>query len=215
MSLWLDASKGITIGTGVSQWSDQSGVGNNVTQGTGANQPAFVSSWRNGKPAILFASTKYLQRASLISSIPQPMTIIMCGSWTSTPLVFAVDGSTAGNRVCVGSTAGNTWSLSHGSLTSGVGTAKTATTPFFSVSRFTSSPESTSSSSIYASGVTESGTIDPDGAETFLTGISVGSSYVPSNYWDGHIAELMIYSRILTPAEETIVSSYLKAKYAL
>jgi hypothetical protein len=43
LSVWLKYDAGITIGTGVSQWSDQSGSANHVTQGTGANQPAFTN----------------------------------------------------------------------------------------------------------------------------------------------------------------------------
>lgn len=41
LSVWLKYDAGITIGTGVSQWSDQSGNANHITQATGANQPAY------------------------------------------------------------------------------------------------------------------------------------------------------------------------------
>jgi hypothetical protein len=38
--LWLRADQGVTCvaGNQVSQWNDMSGLGNNVTQGTGAQQ---------------------------------------------------------------------------------------------------------------------------------------------------------------------------------
>ena len=45
---WLDAGAGITIGTGVSAWNDQSGSGTGVSQATPTEQPAYVSS---GGPA--------------------------------------------------------------------------------------------------------------------------------------------------------------------
>lgn len=52
LAWWVRADLGITIGTGVSAWADQSGNGVNFTQGTGAWQPAFVASAINGQPAV-------------------------------------------------------------------------------------------------------------------------------------------------------------------
>lgn len=37
--LWLRADLGVTIGTGVATWADQSGNGHNATQATGSKQP--------------------------------------------------------------------------------------------------------------------------------------------------------------------------------
>lgn len=42
--LWLRSDLGITIGTGVSQWADQSGNGNHATQATSGAQPAYSAS---------------------------------------------------------------------------------------------------------------------------------------------------------------------------
>jgi hypothetical protein len=47
------ADLGITIGTGVSAWADQSGNGVNFVQPTGAAQPALVAGAINGQPAVL------------------------------------------------------------------------------------------------------------------------------------------------------------------
>ena len=53
---WHDASDSdtITTATGVSQWDDKSGVGINLTQGSGSEQPTLVSSAQNGLSTILF-----------------------------------------------------------------------------------------------------------------------------------------------------------------
>lgn len=48
------ADLGVTISTGVSQWNDLSGNGRNYTQGTAANQPTFIASAVNSKPALQF-----------------------------------------------------------------------------------------------------------------------------------------------------------------
>jgi hypothetical protein len=54
--LWLDAadSSAITIGTGVSQWTDKSGNAYNLTQSTTGSQPTYASS------LVTFANDKYL-----------------------------------------------------------------------------------------------------------------------------------------------------------
>jgi Concanavalin A-like lectin/glucanases superfamily len=55
--LWLRADLGITIVTGVSQWNDQSGSANHVTQATGSKQPTVAAADINGKPALAFDGT--------------------------------------------------------------------------------------------------------------------------------------------------------------
>lgn len=49
---WVRADLGITIGTGVSAWADQSGNGVNFAQGTGSAQPTLVAGAVNGQPAV-------------------------------------------------------------------------------------------------------------------------------------------------------------------
>jgi hypothetical protein len=54
-TLWLRSDKGITLNaSAVSAWADQSGTGNNYSQGTGAKQPTFVPVALNGLPALRF-----------------------------------------------------------------------------------------------------------------------------------------------------------------
>ena len=55
LALWLDADDASTItlnGTDVAAWADKSGNGYDVSQGTAANQPAYVTNALNGKPVI-------------------------------------------------------------------------------------------------------------------------------------------------------------------
>nr|BDD44693.1 hypothetical protein 23 [Legionellales bacterium] len=59
-TLWLDGAHDATItdsGGSVSQWDDKSGNSNNMSQGTGAEQPVTNSETINGKNAILFDGT--------------------------------------------------------------------------------------------------------------------------------------------------------------
>jgi hypothetical protein len=215
--LYLNGDLGVTVATGVSNWADQSGNGNDVSQGTGANQPAQVTNWRNGKNAIQGASGKSLLRTTFASgTISQPITFLCVGSWSNSALTFFADGSGAGNRIGVGVTGGGLWSMTHSSLSFGVGSSQSADTPFVSTSTFDSPESSSCSAVVYPNGsAVQSGTFDPDGAENSLTGITVGASYIPSNNWDGKIATLSIFARVLNGSELAMVSTWAKAYYAI
>ena len=55
LALWLDASDSSTItlnGSTVSAWADKSSNGYDMSQGTAANQPAYVTNALDGKPVI-------------------------------------------------------------------------------------------------------------------------------------------------------------------
>ncbi|MEK7180506.1 MAG: hypothetical protein AAB706_03445 [Patescibacteria group bacterium] len=57
IACWLKSDVGITlVGTKVSQWDDQSGNGEHVTQGTDANRPEKVDSVIDGYPVVRFLS---------------------------------------------------------------------------------------------------------------------------------------------------------------
>ncbi len=68
LKVWLKAGTGVTGTTNVSNWADQSGNGNNASQGTAANQPSLISSDLNFNPSINFSgSTTIMNMTS-----PQP-----------------------------------------------------------------------------------------------------------------------------------------------
>jgi hypothetical protein len=68
---WLRADLGITIGTGVSAWADQSGNGSHFTQATGAAQPAFEAAGYSGTPCLLFDGVDdVLVNTTLAATLP-------------------------------------------------------------------------------------------------------------------------------------------------
>ena len=58
-AMWLDAAdlSTISIATGVSEWRDKSGFGQNATQATGTSQPSLFAESFNGLNTILFDGT--------------------------------------------------------------------------------------------------------------------------------------------------------------
>lgn len=51
--LYLSASTGITLATGVSQWADQSTHARHFSQATSGSQPALNATYMNGQPAVV------------------------------------------------------------------------------------------------------------------------------------------------------------------
>lgn len=48
IEMWLKTDAGLTTDVGATDWEDQSGNGNDVTQTTDSLEPAVTSSWQNG-----------------------------------------------------------------------------------------------------------------------------------------------------------------------
>lgn len=60
-AFWVRGDVGITLGTGVLTWKDQSGKGNDVTQPVGASQPTYsAGAVPNGQPTLVFSGTQWL-----------------------------------------------------------------------------------------------------------------------------------------------------------
>ena len=95
-AVWLRADLGITISTGVSQWNDQSGNGNNVISAIGAQQPAYNKSDNtlNGMPSIssVAASSQFLSNTSF--TLASPYTIFLVG-YCAVGQDAAISGSSA------------------------------------------------------------------------------------------------------------------------
>jgi hypothetical protein len=101
---WCRSDLGITIGTGVSAWADQSGNGRHYTQGTGAAQASYnATGGPNGRPSLLFDGTDdFLEAAAF--NLPAPGTtptylaiVFRIVSWTSNDRLFG-DAATVGVR---------------------------------------------------------------------------------------------------------------------
>ena len=69
-ALWLDAAdiSTITVATGVSEWRDKSGFGNNMTQATPANQPIYQPTGNStGGAALSFNGTTQFINGNIVS----------------------------------------------------------------------------------------------------------------------------------------------------
>lgn len=80
-AVWLDAADASTItlnGSTVSQWSDKSGNARIATQATAANQPTYVTTGLNGKPALSFDGGDFMSGLWSAATASQATVAIVC-----------------------------------------------------------------------------------------------------------------------------------------
>lgn len=104
---WVRADQGITTATGVTNWADLSGNGNDFQQATGINQPAFEAAGFNGRPSVLFDGTNDVMTcsSSLAATLPggtdTPFSLYIEGQFvttsSATPVMWSGGRSSAAN----------------------------------------------------------------------------------------------------------------------
>jgi hypothetical protein len=221
LALWLDASDSTTVttATGVSEWRDKSGNGRNFTQTTENNQPALTANARNGRAVLTLDGTN--------DSLSGPAGF----SLTSTHSVFAVVNPSVrkiaaflAGSVNVELIYGDGSSSFSGTKFAAFGVARavygggTITTGTYQVvSAVCSGGTLPSNLSMWTNGVggpvsTETAGTAPVAAVT--SPLSIGTS-AASQFWNGVIAEIVIYDRSLSTADRQSVERWLGRKWGV
>jgi hypothetical protein len=223
---WLKADNGVTVsGSNVTAWQDMAGI-NNASQSTSTKQPAFTSNAVNGLPAITFDGTSdYLQLASGFGS-----------SWSSGLSVFIVTKPTAVASNATFLDLGNgTLSSPNNNILLYQPTTNGLTLKNYDIS----TPSSVTSSSaitvnqyqlieatqngsttgiIYTNGILgNTGTVATPRTATRSTNILGASNATtgPANFFQGEIAEVLIYNKQLSAADRIALETYLFRRYGL
>lgn len=219
LKLWLKAdSLALTDGASVNTWTDSSGLNNDFTSVVSA--PTFKTNIVNAKPVIRFNGTNQglsNTTAGLINSASTFHTIFAVVSAASTSAgdhdIFDTGGAGAGgaiyfrrsaaDAVHVHNAAGYVFARDTGGIVTGAWNILTA---------------DWNGSNIH---IWRNGTLkDTTGATTLTTyGVinSVGLDVVDANvnFWDGDIAEILIYNSALSSTDRGNVETYLISKYAI
>jgi prepilin-type N-terminal cleavage/methylation domain-containing protein/prepilin-type processing-associated H-X9-DG protein len=207
---WLTADMGVeTSGTAVTTWKDQSGNGYDATPGTNA-APSLVTDATLGKPVVAFNGTS----AGLVVSRPViANSFVLVANYAS--------ASFGGNTVLLGSVFGNSYFyratggtafrvLPKGHDDNGDGL--TCTDGIF-VNGINTTSFSPLTSYKTLAGVYSCPQAPP---KLWAGGMAIGwDGSTNANYWNGNVAELIAFSKVLTTVERERVESYLKSKYKL
>jgi len=214
LKLWLDASDSstITTATGVSQWNDKSGQGNNVSQATTASQPAVISANQNGKDIIRFdGSNDVLIRSTYTGGAitQQVYTFIVCKMPSTANGVYGwVYDSDASSR--------HTFivnSISSPNHQIYAGTALTGTSVDSTNFKLYSLLFNGSSSTLRRA---KTNILSGNAGTANMNGIWLGSDNGGTTYNSNvEIAEILIYDAILSDTDRDNIESYLTNKWGL
>ncbi|MDJ0497436.1 MAG: DUF5011 domain-containing protein, partial [Acidimicrobiia bacterium] len=233
LGLWLRADIGVTASAGeVSSWADQSGNGNDATQGTAGQQPDLVVDAVNGNPVVNFDGTNDFVGGTAGASSHSFYVVVIPDNTISSAspgqTIFAFDCA-----ACVSDTAFLTFGDTTGTfpdeiVTHGHGgsaawrVAQTGTAtypggdPVILASRSNAALDGTD---IYADGLevdnAVNGTFLATTDEAYNVATVNANSPWPGEYLDGKVAEVISYFSRATDAEHQRIQSYLAIKYGL
>lgn len=210
LQLWLDASDDSTITESsnlVSQWDDKSRNGNDATQGTGAEQPTFTASGIGTKSTLDYDGTAdHMDFDSDITLTADFSVFLVLNSDTTTDTRMALADNTTSNKIGV---------INPNKLFVRVVDAGSSdTTQTFPAGNsilyltrnssnkvdqaFNGGSLNRLFSDVAQSGTTTYGRVGTDDAAFF---------------WNGDIAEIIIYNQALTSIERTDIERYLATKW--
>lgn len=218
---WYDASQitGVSDGAGLSSWSDLSGNGYTLIQGTSGNQPIYhKTTWGsplliNGNPAVYFANAPNYMVASGFPNQAQPITffaVLTAIAFPSSSVIFVANQNvtTNGSRCEAYFTTAQPSILANTTIS--IGTALSALNRLVIAGQFNGA----------SSWVTWSGggaTYGNAGSDSFGTGgLLVGAVDTSSGYLDGLdalLGELIIYPSALTPTQSGSIMRNLALKW--
>ncbi len=221
--LWLKGDVGTsttTDNTSLSDWQDQSGNGNDVSQGTGASQPTFKNNATNNinyNPVVDFDGTD-----DFISTTSTDLLLNPDGHYTKFGVVVTQTLGASDQTIIAGSdalahifrinTVAKLAIMHNNSQVRVNNTIIEADTPILAVGRY--SPTGTHAVRLSGNGA-EGGTDNTlnDGALD-IGGFRNGNA-TAEQFLDGYIAEVITYNTPLTTAEIRRVESYLGIKYGI
>jgi hypothetical protein len=200
-ALWLDAAQltGLSNGAKVTSWPDMSGNGNHATLTSGT--PTYQTNALNSKPVVLIQGEQINSPGGSfdfprVSNIRTAFWVVKKSPWSHQRFILGDD-----DECHFHSGVRTLWDADNASPNILEGTTKIM-------------------------GATINGTTTPmpEGSYQIVSVVTTGDVQAnklsqdrsfSERTWEGDIAEVLLYPRVLSPAEEAAVGSYLAKKYGL
>lgn len=209
--LWLRGDLGMTQSGIITAWADQSGQGNNTTP-TGS--PTYTASAINGKPAatLVQGSSQYFALPNAFQALTSAEIFIVCTSTTTISGLHNFGNSAGAQQLYP-------FSDSHVYDNFASTTRNDCGIPTATLSQ-PNVYNARSASAAYSCFV--------NGTQLFTTGVntvswganpaiggSAGSGAVPTSFYSGVIAEVILYNSVLGSAARSKIHRYLRDRYAI
>ncbi|MBP7463727.1 MAG: hypothetical protein KA793_05265, partial [Bacteroidales bacterium] len=222
LKLWLQADQNVTYTTTVSAWNDCSGNSNNAIQATASKQPTYtsVNAGINNKPALTFDGTNDEMLGTTITDINlNSMSVFIVARNNSLPStgsargMFSVGAYGSGGFELMRGSAGQFGYYQKSSNFNSGNTDDCSTdgTPF---RVYCATKQVGTISKIYVNSVFRSSSTLANIISTFTNAAyKIGYFSLSPYYWNGQIAEIVVYDTLLTDTQRLQVETYLMDKY--
>ena len=205
LTAWFRADLGVTLnGSNVSNWADQSGNGFDVQQSNPSFQPAFLASSTNynNQPIVSPSGGRNLVRSTTPSNA-QPATALFVGasSGPNGDVPFALGNASNGPFIEVN----NALLLAYAGASLSTSLAITTPAAFYVEFNGTSGRACRNN---WLTGGTSGNT-----GTSALAGIGIGAASDGTFAATCDCAEFIVYSRILSAAEQSLLASYITSRY--
>jgi hypothetical protein len=209
--LWLRADSLPANSTNVTTWSDESGNGNHATQGAGG-APTYTASWRNGRPALAFNGSQWLDIASpLTGAKPWTIHAVLQLTLAGSRAIFATGDNNTGVALSYNGSGGagkrEVVAKAVAFALDGNATAN--------AEHWTAVCDSGGTIAFYVNGVATTLTPDNPAANAPSTSSAVGALRISDGLWGmlGNVAEIVVMNSAISAADRALLHAYSSAKY--
>lgn len=201
---WWDASAltGLSDTQSVTSWTDRSGNGRHLAQGTAGNQPAYRTAIQNALPVVRFDGSNDHVGATFTLAPPYTLFVVSAFRAAFVANAFVVSSPTLATGLFYRSSSTNMQQYS-----GSVGAVVTTT------------PEAWHAYTSEFNGASSTLRVDGGAAATgnpgagVPGGVRVGTDNVGAQAATVDVGELLVYASILSAANRAAVEAYLKAKW--
>jgi len=213
--LWLKADEGVTTDTNgnVSQWQDQAPGAHVAAQTTVTNEPQIVTDTNTGEPTLLFNGNQWLSSTDQISA-NQDVTIVTVSEATTTgtqmeSVALGLNPSIPSSMRGYGYQSSQALFDTYDYYVQ-AGAQPPAGQPVVTTMTYS---RNTGDTEFYAYGASNGS--ENIGGNDLTSGFTIGEAGWNGGYWSGSIAEVLVYSSVLTDNERNQVEGYLADKYGI
>ena len=221
LQVWVrsDAGVGLDDSGNVFAWADLSGSGNYAIQSTVAARPILASSALNGMPSLRFDGARFLSIPTSLPSFAPGVTAFAVAKPTAVASwgrYFDFGSGQGINNLFLGR-EGTTDNLYWWAFTpSGNATARGTGLLPLNQYQLAEVTENAAAIKLFVNG-----TLATTSAGAAPANVALASNYIGKSNWSGdpnfqgEIAELIVYNRVLTDSERQQVENYLNRRYQL
>jgi len=223
LSLYLDGSdrNTITIATGVSQWNDKSANQNNISQGTGSDQPALSTAGLNGVLSVLFDGSNDemigVDDSSLdLSTDDYTIIVIFEATVVNSAFHFILDKGSSNTTIdyLIGINTDNKFrSISGNNITNDL-LSTTVVVQDTPVMQVVDSDLTNTTMTIFTDAASN-GTLAIAAGNTNSEVLTVGDRTQGGQSFAGYIGTILLYNRVFTTAERQSIERFLANKYGI